>query len=313
MCKEKGKCSACGAALKLAVTEPFAAATSPRPDVPSAPTSSLLLAVRRSLSCDTNSMGNWFPLRKVTITGGAVAALVGGRRARRYLLDPPCSRELGRLGQCDEIQFDADEQRRGWEATDDSGKINKSNLINGRGRVTSQYSTARGTRIWVITCLDRERWDHSAAARRVFTGRGFRRRSGGALGNERIIAAEEVRANGSIKPCGPTGRRSACVWSAQADAPPGRKPTLGQTASTIPPRSQFRSDRPASHSSFLCCQTGELEQAADNRGQERVLTVQHRRVGALGVVIALDLPVRGGSPLQIDRKSAGCGSLSNSG
>ncbi len=38
--------------------------------------------------------------------------------------------------------------------TEDSGKINKSNLISRRDRVMSEYTTPRGRRLWVITCLD---------------------------------------------------------------------------------------------------------------------------------------------------------------
>jgi hypothetical protein len=48
-----------------------------------------------------------------------------------------------------------DERRRGWEATDDSAKINKSNLLNRRDTIMSAYQTAKGTRLWVSTCLDR--------------------------------------------------------------------------------------------------------------------------------------------------------------
>ena len=48
----------------------------------------------------------------------------------------------------------ADERRRGWEATDDSGKINKSNLINVRDRVMSEYSTSQDRRLWVVTRLE---------------------------------------------------------------------------------------------------------------------------------------------------------------
>jgi hypothetical protein len=46
-----------------------------------------------------------------------------------------------------------DECRRGWEAADDSGKINKSNVLNRRDRVMSEYTTSRGRRLWVITSL----------------------------------------------------------------------------------------------------------------------------------------------------------------
>jgi hypothetical protein len=57
-------------------------------------------------------------------------------------------------GHFEQIELTDDERRRGWEATDDSGKINKSNVLAGRDRVLSEYTTARGRRLWVITTLD---------------------------------------------------------------------------------------------------------------------------------------------------------------
>jgi len=47
-----------------------------------------------------------------------------------------------------------DELRRGWEATEDDAKINKSNLLNRRDRIMSEYRTGRGIRLWIITTLD---------------------------------------------------------------------------------------------------------------------------------------------------------------
>jgi hypothetical protein len=48
-----------------------------------------------------------------------------------------------------------DERRRGWGATDDSGKINKWNLLNRCDTIMSEYRTACDKRLWVLTRLDR--------------------------------------------------------------------------------------------------------------------------------------------------------------
>jgi hypothetical protein len=98
--------------------------------------------------------GARFPLGKVTITGGAIAALAdAGEHAAAFLVRHVRG-NWGAFGHCDEIQLTAEERRRGWEATDDCGKINKSNLLNRRDRVMSEYTTSRGRRLWVISCFD---------------------------------------------------------------------------------------------------------------------------------------------------------------
>jgi hypothetical protein len=65
--------------------------------------------------------------------------------------------DRGEYGHCDEIQLTADERRRGWEATDDSGKINKRNLVTRRANIMMEYTTSQGRRLWVIACPDRRR------------------------------------------------------------------------------------------------------------------------------------------------------------
>jgi hypothetical protein len=62
--------------------------------------------------------------------------------------------DWGAFGDCDRIELTDDERRRGWEATDDGAKINKSNLFNGRDEIMSEYTTPRGKAVWVITRLD---------------------------------------------------------------------------------------------------------------------------------------------------------------
>jgi hypothetical protein len=154
MSSVKGKCSACGVPLELDIAEPFAGGELAGALCPACTECQFLdgggaiLELRRELE------GALFPLGKVTITGGAVEALAdAGEHAARFLARHVRG-DWGEYGHCDEIQLTADEQLRGWEATDDSGKINKSNLLSGRNPVMSEYQTNRGKRLWVITCLD---------------------------------------------------------------------------------------------------------------------------------------------------------------
>jgi len=150
----EGKCSACGAALEVAVTEPFARAK---------------LVGALCLACtDRQFLGGGgailelrydlesarFPLGKVTITGGAVGAMAEAAEHAATFLVRHVRGDWGEYGHCDDIQLTDDERRRGWESTDDSGKINKLNLISRRDRVMSEYATFQGRRLCVITCLD---------------------------------------------------------------------------------------------------------------------------------------------------------------
>jgi hypothetical protein len=150
----KGKCSACGVGLELTVADSFAGAELAAPlctacmDQEFIARGAAIIELRQDLE---NAL---FPLGRVTITGGAVDALAeAGEHAATFLLRHVRG-DWGNYGQCDDIQLSPDEQAQGWEATDDSGKINKSNLLNRRDRVLSEYTTALGTRLWVITRLE---------------------------------------------------------------------------------------------------------------------------------------------------------------
>ena len=154
MSKVEGKCSACGVALELAVTEPFAGAELAAALCPACTDRQFLAGGGAILELRHELEKARFPLGKVTITGGAVDALAeAGEHAATFLVRHVRG-DWGEYGHCDDIQLSADERRRGWEATDDSGKINKINLISRRDRVMSEYTTSRGRRLWVITCLD---------------------------------------------------------------------------------------------------------------------------------------------------------------
>ncbi len=141
MPKVEGKCSVCGAPLELTVTEPFAGTEvaaslcATCTDLQFLAGGGAILELRHELEKAR------FPLGKVTITGGAVDALAeDGEHAGTFLVRHVRG-DWGEFGHCDDIQLSADERRRGWEATDDSGKINKSNLISRRDRVMSEYTT----------------------------------------------------------------------------------------------------------------------------------------------------------------------------
>lgn len=98
--------------------------------------------------------GARFPIGKVTITGCAVEALAdAGQHAATFIVRHAWG-DWGEIGQFDQIELTDDERRRGWEATDNSGKIDKSNVLNRRDRIMSEYATARGKRLWVLTYLD---------------------------------------------------------------------------------------------------------------------------------------------------------------
>lgn len=154
MAKIHGQCSACGAPLQLEAAEPFAGAElvsvlcAACTDCQLLDGGGAILELRRDLE------GARFPLAKVTITGGAVAALGDAGEHAAAFLARHVRGDWGEYGHCDEVQLTADERRRGWEATEDDAKINKSNLVNRRDRIMSAYQTGRGIRLWVITTLD---------------------------------------------------------------------------------------------------------------------------------------------------------------
>jgi hypothetical protein len=141
-------CSRCGATL------PFAEAGLAAPLCPSCMNYVFLDSGGAILELRQELKGARFPLGKVTITGGAVGALAGAGEHAAAFLTRHVSGDWGENGRFDEIELTADERRRGWEATDDPGKINKWGLLTRRDRIMSEYQTRRGVRLWVITSLD---------------------------------------------------------------------------------------------------------------------------------------------------------------
>jgi hypothetical protein len=151
----KGKCAACGAPLELAVADAFAAAALAATLCPGCTNQQFLDGGGAILRLRQEPEGALFPLGNVTITGGAVEALADAGQHAIIYLTRHARGDWGENGHFDQIELTADERRRGWEATDDPRKINKSNVLNRRDTVMSEYTTARGRRLWIITCLDR--------------------------------------------------------------------------------------------------------------------------------------------------------------
>jgi hypothetical protein len=154
MPKVKGKCSACGMPLELGVPEPLAGAElagalcSACTDLQFLKSGGAIVEMRHELD------GARFALGKVTITGGAIEALAEASEHAASFLSSHARGDWGENGNFDEIELTGDERCRGWEATEDSCKINKSNVLARRDRVMSEYTTGLGRRLWIITILD---------------------------------------------------------------------------------------------------------------------------------------------------------------
>ncbi len=147
-------CSACGAPVEIKVAGPFSGAEIAAPfcsactDQQFRNEGGAILTLRRQLN------GSRFSLGKIIVTAGAVAALAETSQHAVEFLMRHVTGDWGVLGCCEETKLSADEERRGWEATDDPAKINKWNLLNRRDRLMSEYATNQGTRVWVVTDLD---------------------------------------------------------------------------------------------------------------------------------------------------------------
>ncbi len=150
----KGKCSGCSVDLELAVAEPFAGADLAAPLCPACTNQQFIASGAAIIELRQDLENALFPLGKVTITAGAINALADAGEHAAAFMARHARGDWGQYGQCDDIQLSPNERTLGWEATDDSGKINKSNLVNRRNHVMSEYTTARGARLWVITRLD---------------------------------------------------------------------------------------------------------------------------------------------------------------
>ncbi|MBY0526824.1 MAG: hypothetical protein K2R98_25755 [Gemmataceae bacterium] len=151
----RGTCSACDAVLEVAAAGAFVGATLVVPLCPACANQQVLdqggvvATFPRELSGALFKLGD-----EITITPGAVEALGEASQHASEFLIRHVRGDWGKFGQCDQIELTDDERQRGWEATDDTARINKSNLLNGRNRIMSEYQTSWGKRLWVITSLN---------------------------------------------------------------------------------------------------------------------------------------------------------------
>jgi hypothetical protein len=96
----------------------------------------VVLTLRRNLA------GSLFPLGTIRITVGAVEALSASGQHAAEFLARHARGDWGENGRHDEIELTDDERQRGWEATDDPAKVNKSSLLCGRDQIMSEYTVA---------------------------------------------------------------------------------------------------------------------------------------------------------------------------
>jgi hypothetical protein len=155
MSKVKGRCAACGTAFEADVPLSFASAKMAAPFCQACAALQFLGGGGVIFELSNETAGARFALGKVTITGGAIAALADAGEHAASFLARHVRGDWGENGDFDQIKLTQDERNCGWEATDDSGKINKSNVLAKRDRVLSRYATSLGIRLWVITSLDR--------------------------------------------------------------------------------------------------------------------------------------------------------------
>jgi hypothetical protein len=148
-------CSVCGAPVVSRVGGPFAEAPVAAPLCPACTEPLFLDQGGAVLTLRQDLPGARFALGKVTVTAGALAALAEAGQHAVAFLERHVRGDWGAVGHCDAVQLTEDERRRGWEATDDSARINLWNLLRGKDTLLSEYVTDRGQRLWIVTCLDR--------------------------------------------------------------------------------------------------------------------------------------------------------------
>ncbi len=140
--------------LEVDIAEPLAGAELVAPLCPACTDCQFLDDGGAILKLQREPEGARFPLGRVTITGGAVAALANAGEHAASFLARHVRGDWGENGRFEQIELTDDELRRGWEATEDSGKINKSNVLGRRDRVMSEYRTGRGQQLWITTSLE---------------------------------------------------------------------------------------------------------------------------------------------------------------
>jgi hypothetical protein len=99
--------------------------------------------------------GARFSAGKILVTAGALRALAESGGQIAALLLRHVRGDWGRFGQFDQVALSDDELHRGWLVTDETDKINKSNLLKNRDWILSEYRTACGKHVRIITDLNR--------------------------------------------------------------------------------------------------------------------------------------------------------------
>jgi len=113
-------CSTCGTAIEITVVEPFSGAALVRLLCRACTDRQFLDQEGAVLMLTQELDGARFPLGKITITPGAVEALAEAGEHVASFLQRHVQGDWGESGKCDQIELSADEQRRGWEATEDA-------------------------------------------------------------------------------------------------------------------------------------------------------------------------------------------------
>jgi hypothetical protein len=94
-----------------------------------------------------------FPLGRVAITSGAVAALADARQHVHEFLERHARGDWGSIGHIDRTVVTQGEIEQGELATDESAKLNTIALLTRRGQVMSTYRTGKCADLWVVTTL----------------------------------------------------------------------------------------------------------------------------------------------------------------
>lgn len=140
MPEARAGCALCGAELAVDAASPFVGAPVIGALCPGCAAGLFthyggsIFALRHELP------GARFALGTVTVTPGAVAALAEAGEHAAAFLTRHVQGDWGAFGHCDAITLSDDELRRGWEATDDTGKVNCWNLLQRRDMVMSEYA-----------------------------------------------------------------------------------------------------------------------------------------------------------------------------
>jgi hypothetical protein len=123
MARVLDQCTACGVALKVDRAVPFADAGLAAALCPACTDYQFLEGGGAILELRQEFAGARFQLGKVTITGGAIAALAEAREHAAPFLARHVRGDWGKHGHCDDIPLTADERRRGWKATEDAESV----------------------------------------------------------------------------------------------------------------------------------------------------------------------------------------------